>query len=184
MLLAWSAAALSCGPRAPGARPNETLFWQIRSSEISFSQCSDDPAFREGAEPLPYDERSFLVYRVAPDGRTATALSCGSLDVRSCVPTEPAITYEVAGPELYFATDAKTPLGNSGCQLKSTESWLLSDLGEELRAEISTVFALVDAPDACKSIDDALKARSPNGLGYDGCVVRHTLGAALTPAGL
>jgi hypothetical protein len=36
---------------------------------------------------------------------------------------------------------------------------------------ITNVLTLVDSPPACDQVDTDLKARSPNGLGVEGCVL-------------
>lgn len=182
--IAWGlvvAGLFGCGPatRPPGAKPGEMLFWRITSSEVSFSQCTDEAQFRDQIQPLSFDENTYLVYRVEADGKEATVLSCDALEPATCRPSASGITFDVAGTELLFSRDNKSPIGDQGCQLLAAESWVLTDQGETLQVDISNVLSLVDAPEACDAVEAQLRRQAPNGLGLQGCVVTFKVGASL-----
>ncbi|MBI3183872.1 MAG: hypothetical protein HYZ28_17180 [Myxococcales bacterium] len=179
MALAALAALVACGPRQPGPRPGEVLFWRVTSSEVSFVECTDDPGFRDQLKPVAIDENTYLIYRVEKDGRRATALSCESFSAASCSDHPSGIVYEVAGNELFYSRETKDPIGTGGCMLQDAQSWVLTDKGVTLEMVASHVLGLVDSPTDCESLEAQVKRQSPNGLGVQGCIVRFTLGAML-----
>lgn len=171
--------ALAACARQPPPRPNELLFWRIVSSQLDFAQCTDDPGFRGQLQPVPFDENTYLVYRVEADGKKATAQSCESFSSSSCAPHPSGMVFEVAGNELLFNTQAKQPIGQEGCNLNDAQSWVLADRGESMDLEVSHVLGLVDHATACEAIESQIKKQSPNGLGLQGCVVRFQVSGAL-----
>jgi hypothetical protein len=168
----------SCGPRKPGAKPGETLYWRVVSSEVSYAACTDDPNFRT-VEPIAFDENTYFVYRVERDGKRATALQCQSFDPASCEPHPSGLAFDIAGIELLFAQEGKSPIGQNGCMLMDTQSWVLTDHGLTMDMEVSHILSLVDEPAACDQVEETIKAQSPNGLGVRGCIVKFTLGLTL-----
>ncbi len=185
LTLRWIFAALvplllvACGPRKPGPHPGETIFWRITSSDAQPSGCTDDPSFTSQIKPIAVDANTYLIYRVDGQGKSATALDCTTFDTSSCQPSSSGVVYDIAGHELLFATEAKTPIDKSTCQLQSAETWDLTDQGTTLAITISDVLALVDDATACDKLETQVKAQSPNGLGLQGCMVNYTLGATI-----
>lgn len=178
-ILAGVALLLSCGgPRKPGARPGETLYWRVISSDVSYSACTDDPEFRT-IEPIPFDENTYFIYRVEQDGKKATALKCESFDPASCQPHTSGLAFDVAGTELLFSQEGKSPIGSAGCNLLDSQTWVLTDHGTTMTMEVNHVLSLVDAPAACDTVEETVKAQSPNGVGLRGCMVKFTLGMTL-----
>ncbi|MFZ5468416.1 MAG: hypothetical protein ACOZIN_03170 [Myxococcota bacterium] len=169
----------SCGPRAPGPKPGETLFWKVVKSEVSISNCTDDPSFRDDIQPVAFDENTYLIYRVEKDGTQATALKCETFDTRSCTPSDSGIVFNVAGNELNFTRERKSPIGGEGCNTQVIETWLLTDQGQTLDMEVSSTITLVDDDVACQRVEDQLIQQSPNATGLQGCVVRFIVGGAL-----
>ncbi|MFL5319253.1 MAG: hypothetical protein ACJ790_06315, partial [Myxococcaceae bacterium] len=55
-------------------------------------------------------------------------------------------------------------------------NWLAEDKGDSLSLDVSNAMSLVDAPTECDRIEKNAKANSPNGLGFQGCVVTFKLG--------
>jgi hypothetical protein len=169
---------VSCGPRSPGAKPGETLYWRVTSSDVSYASCTDDPQFRT-IEPIGFDENTYFIYRVERDGKKATALTCQSFDSASCVPHSSGLAFDVAGTELLYAREGKSAIGQNGCMLLDSQSWVLTDHGVAMDMEVSHILSLVDAQEACDQVEETIKAQSPNGLGVRGCIVRFTLGLTL-----
>jgi len=170
---------LCCGPRAPGPHPDETMFWRITSSEAAMTACTDDPSFKDQVKPIEYTDNTYLMYRVAKDGKQATALACTQLDSRTCQDSPSGIVFDVAEHELLYATESKEAIGDGGCQLQGAQSWVLTDKGETLTMEVNNSLSLVDSPTVCPKIEEQVKAQSPNGLGVQGCIVQYTIGATI-----
>ncbi|MHB8875798.1 MAG: hypothetical protein ACYC8T_19090 [Myxococcaceae bacterium] len=179
LLAAATLTLTACGPRTPGPHPNETMFWRITSSDVTTTGCTDDPGFRSQLSPIEFNESTYLMYRLEKDGTQATALECASLDSRSCEVSSTGIVYKVAGHELLYVTDTKTPIGTGGCQLQGVQSWTLTDFGETLSIEITNTLGLVDSPSSCPGVEEQVKRQSPNGLGVQGCIVKYTVGATI-----
>ncbi len=177
LALVLTAAACGGGPRRPSAQANQVYFWRIVSSEISFGTCSDDPQFRKDNVPLPFEESSFLIYKVAADARTAVSQKCARVEPSACSPSPSMEVFTIAGPELIFTSEGKSDFGPPNtCHLLDTTTWLLTDLGETGTLELSHVLSLVDDPMACMTSEAQFKKQSPNGLGLEGCVVTFKLG--------
>lgn len=172
--LGWVAllAMVACGgPRKPGAVAGETYFWRVVSSAVEFGYCTDDPEFRADIQPIPFEENSYVMYRVAKDGKTASTVTCTRLDPSSCTPAAHELTFDVAGSELSTALEGKSPFGTTGCQLQDAQSWILTDRGPSLELSVSHALSLVDKPMECEALDKQIKDTSPNMLGVQGCVV-------------
>jgi hypothetical protein len=171
--------AAGCGPRQPGAAPNQTYFWRVMSSEVTFGACSDEPQFRKDLMPLKFESNSFLIYKVAPDGKTAVNQTCDRVDPDTCKPSATNVTFTVANPELIFVSEGKSAFGMTGCQLLDNTTWTLTDLGATGTLEITHVLSLVDNPAACMATETQFKQQSPNMLGLEGCVVTFKIGLTL-----
>lgn len=169
-------ALLACGPRQPPARPGQTIYWRVSQSSVDFTGCTDDATFRGGITAIPFDENTYVIYRMAKDGQTATAQTCTTFAVSSCQDSTSGVVYQAAGAELLYSHESKQPIGNSGaCQVANAESWILTDQGTTLAVSIRSVLSLVDDPPACQQVEAQVKAQSPNGLGLQGCVVQYAL---------
>lgn len=179
LLLALLLGAGCGGPRQPGAVANQTYFWRVISSEVSFGACSDDPQFRADLVPLEYKSNSYVTYKVEPDAKTAVNQTCLQLDPASCKPSVTPVIFTVANPELIYSTQNKSPFGPLGCQLLDTTTWTLTDKGADGTLEITHVLSLVDSPAACASAETQFKQQSPNMLGLEGCVVTFKVGLTL-----
>ncbi len=177
-LFTLSVAGAGCGPRQPGPVPGETIFWRVTSSEVTFTQCSDDPVFRADTTPIAFDENTYVIYRVEPDGKKATALKCTTLDKSSCEPSSTGVVFDVAGNELLFSKESRSPIGSAGCNLQGAQSWVLTDQGETLTMQVVNVLSLVDNTTACDAIEKQVKDQSPNKLGLQGCIVNFSVGAS------
>jgi hypothetical protein len=179
-LFAALVALAACGgPRQPPAKPGQTLFWRVTSSDVTFTQCSDDPAFRKDTVPIAFDENTYVIYRMEADGKKATALKCTKLDVSTCEDSTTGVVFDVAGNELLFSKETKSPIGTAGCQLNGAQSWVLTDQGETLSMEVTNVLSLVDNQAACDTIEAQIKDQSPNKTGLQGCIVKFTVGASI-----
>jgi hypothetical protein len=152
-----------------GPQGGTTYYWQLGANTFQFGQCSDEPRFRDSVK-LTATEGKFLIYRVAEDLKTASSLDCKSLDQSSCTPVADE-TWTVAGKELALVRERKDPIGMSGCSQLQTVTWTALDRGHTVDVEINNVLTLVDNQAACDAIDADLKARSPNGMGFAGCVL-------------
>jgi hypothetical protein len=159
-----------CGERKPGAVPSAVEFWNVVDTTLEFGACGDDPGFRQQISPTLAEPGSVFVYRVSADGRSARQQQCGWLSASTCADSEPPLVFEVAGTQLIHAREEKGPIGKEGCQLINGQSWVGSDLGQEMVLEISNALSLVDDPAACARVDSTFRQQSPNGLGLDGCI--------------
>ncbi len=170
----------ACGPqtRSPGGTPGEVVFWRITSSEVSFTDCTDEADFRDSISPVAYDQSSYLIYRIEPDGKRATSLTCRSLNPSSCTENPTGTVYEIAGNELISTRETKDPIGTGGCQLQLVQQVRLTDYGETLDVDIANIVSLVDHEQDCARVEAQLKAQAPNQTGLQGCVVRFTLRGA------
>lgn len=164
------------GPREPGSRPNETVYWKVTKSDVEFGQCTDDPLFRDQIKPVEFSENSYFVYRVEQDGTKATNMACTSFAPSSCVKSEPELVFDVAGNELNLTRQLKNPIGDGGCQLQTTQQWVATDKGTAMDLDVSNTMSLVDHPTECERIEQDVKSQSPNQLGFQGCVVTYKLG--------
>lgn len=176
-LLAAAVLTLSAcgGGNGNGLSPNAVYFWQITSSTVEFGQCSDEPQFRMDTQPLSFTDNSYIIYKVSADGKKATTQDCTRLDATTCKDAANPVVFDVAGRELTFARESKDPVGMTGCNLQQNETWTLTDATRTMALDISNVLSLVDSPPACDSVEADLKARSPNMLGVQGCVVTFKL---------
>jgi hypothetical protein len=176
---------VSCGPRSPGPHGGELIYWRVTTSDVAFASCSDAPSFRDPIKPVEVTGNTYLIYKTAADNKTATSQRCESFDRASCRDTEPQIVFTVAGNQLFFTTEKKTPLiegQDAGCQLNSVQQWTLSDKGENLDAEITNTLSEVDSetmPNQCAADEESIKTQSPNKTGLNGCVVTFTMQATI-----
>ena len=168
---------LACGRKGPD--PKVTYFWHVSSSTVEVGDCSDAADFRQDLVPLPFQENSYITYKVSDDGKKATAMTCTHLDARTCNPSAAGVVFDIAGTELVYVSQLKDPIGTSGCSLQQDSTWTLRDQISTFSLEIANVLSLVDNQTACDSIETNLKARSPNKLGVAGCVVTFKLGGEL-----
>ncbi|MEW6434499.1 MAG: hypothetical protein AB1730_23605 [Myxococcota bacterium] len=173
--VALVALAACGGGNGNGLAPNAVYFWQVTSSTVEFGQCSDEAQFRMNTQPLPFTDNSYVIYRVSGDGKRATTQDCARLDATTCKDAANPIVFSIAGRELTFSRESKEPVGMTGCNLQQAETWTLTDAQKTMSLEIANVLSLVDSPPACESVENELKARSPNMLGIQGCVVTFKL---------
>jgi hypothetical protein len=166
---------LSACPQYSGPQPNATYFWQMTGSTVEFGACSDAMDFRMGIEPLPISDNTFLIYKVNADGKQAVTQSCSRLDSTTCAPSDAGVVFDIAGRELTFTESDKAPIGTTGCSLQQTQTWTAIDATRAITIDIANVLTLVDSQPACDQVERDLKARSPNGLGVEGCVITSRL---------
>jgi len=161
---------VACGRKGPEA--NQTYFWKVdpASSTVEWGDCSDDPQFRSQATPIEVGPNSYIIYKVSADGRHATTMDCTRLDPSTCVVLDGGVTFDVVGTQLTH-TDTFTDDAGSGCNMVQDVSWTLTDQLQSCSVEIANTLSLVDNPTVCDTIDNDLKAHSPNMMGVRGCVV-------------
>lgn len=167
------------GPREPGARANETIYWKVASSDVAFGACSDDNSdggFRQQIQAVEFEENSYFVYRISGDAKTASVMACKTFSPSSCVVSEPELKFDVTGNELHLTRELKTEIGDGGCNLQTTQQWIAEDKGTSMSLDVSNTLSLVDQPTECARIENIVKRDSPNGLGFQGCVVTYKLG--------
>ncbi len=162
-------------PQYTGPQPDATYFWQIKTSTLEFGACSDAPDFREGLTALPITDNTFVIYKVSSDGKQAVTQKCDRLDSTTCSPSDSMVVFDVTGRELNFNQTNKAPIGMTGCSLQQTETWTLTDATRAMTLDLVNVLTLVDSQPACDQVEADLKARSPNGLGVEGCVITSKL---------
>lgn len=166
---------LSGCPGYTGPQPDATYFWQIKTSAIEFGACSDEPMFRAPLTPIEITDNTFVIYKVAHDGKTATSQKCTSLDAKSCTDSDSAKVFDITGRDLIRTETRKEPIGTTGCSLQQTETWTITDATRAMTFELVNVLTLVDSPPACDQVETDMKARSPNMLGVEGCVITSKL---------
>lgn len=180
LLAATTCLLMLAGCPAPnGPVPNATYFWQIDTSTVEFGACSDAPDFRMDITAVPISDNTFLIYKVNADGKQAVTQSCSRLDVATCSPSDAGVVFDVAGRELTFTESQKTAIGTTGCSLQQTQTWTALDADRSITVDIANVLTLVDSQPACDKVEADLKARSPNGLGVEGCVITSKLTGTL-----
>jgi hypothetical protein len=163
-------------PQYDGPQPNATYFWQLKTSTLEFGDaCSDATDFRGTLEPIQLTDNTFLIYKVGADRKTAVVQSCDRLDSRSCSPSDAGVVFDIAGRELTRTSSLKEPINMTGCSLQQTETWTLTDATRLMTLDVSNVLTLVDSQPACDSVEADLKARSPNKMGVQGCVIVNKL---------
>ncbi len=173
--LALLALLLAGCPQYTGPQADATYFWQIKTSTIEFGACSDATDFRMGLTALPITDNTFVIYEVSPDGKQAVTQKCDRLDSTTCTPSDSKVIFDVTGRELNFSQTNKAPIGMTGCSLQQTETWTLTDATRAMTLDLVNVLTLVDSQPACDQVEADLKARSPNGLGVEGCVITSKL---------
>jgi hypothetical protein len=172
----WGSA---CGPRQPGAEANKVYYWKVNSSEVAFSQCTDDPTFREAITPVKFDTNSYFIYRVSADKGSAVMQNCSTFNPSSCKDAEPSVVMAIAANEYVYSDESKDPIGTTGCNQVDSATWSAIDSGETLALTITHVLSLTDATQgsmACTNYNQAVINQSPNKTGLQGCVVTFSLG--------
>lgn len=194
------------GARQPGTQPNVTYFWRLTQSAVAFNEaCSDNAKFRADNPAFPVsvaedtnrngrldpgedldmdgmlDGATYVMYKASEDAKQATLQRCEFLDPKSCMPAPEMVVFDVVGGELSFTAQRKRPFDPGDCNLLDTQTWLFTDKGPTLDAEISHTLSLVDDPVVCPQIEAFQKANSPNGLGYEGCNITFTFSAEIEP---
>jgi hypothetical protein len=168
-----------CG-QYTGPQANATYFWQVKTSTIEFGACSDATDFRMNLTALPITDNTFVIYKVSADGKTAVTQKCSALDSTTCSPSDSGVVFDVTGRELNFTQSTKDPIlttsgATTGCSLQQTETWTLTDATRLMTLDLVNVLTLVDSQPACDQVEADLKARSPNMLGVEGCVITSKL---------
>jgi hypothetical protein len=162
-------------PGYTGPQADATYFWQIKTSTIEFSACSDEPEFRAPLTPIEITDNTFIIYKVSHDGKQATSQKCTSLDAKSCTDSDSPKVFDIMGRDLVLTQTDKAPIGTTGCSLQQTETWTLTDATRAMTLDLVNVLTLVDSPPACDQVETDMKARSPNMLGVEGCVITSKL---------
>ncbi len=165
---------LGCGGAGSGGfkpQPGQTYFWRLDTSTSEIGACTDNPEVAKNFAPLQFEAGSAFIYKVSADGKTATAQTCTSTDVKTCKTADPLVTFTIAGSELSMGSDQSQQIGTSACTLKSAESWVATDKGTTMDIAITDTFSLVNSPTDCDAFETELKAKSPNGRGIAGCAV-------------
>ncbi|HEY1088232.1 MAG TPA: hypothetical protein VGE37_11075 [Archangium sp.] len=164
----------ACG-QYTGPQPNAFSFWQVKTSTLEWGECSDAMDIRDTVAPIQLTDNTFIIYRVSDDGKTAVTQKCTTLDDRTCAPSDGGVVFDVVGRELTFTRTTKDPVGNTGCSLQQTELWTLTDATRAMTLDVTNTLTLVDSRPGCDSVEADLKARSPNMLGVEGCVITNKL---------
>lgn len=162
-------------PEYTGPQKDATYFWQMKTSTLEFGACTDAEEIRAPLKPLPLTDNTFIIYKVSSDGTKAVTQKCERLDSSTCTPSDSMVVFDVTGRELNFSTTTKEPVGMTGCSLQSTQTWTIVDATRAMTLDIVNVLTLVDSPPACDDVEADIKARSPNGLGVEGCVITSKL---------
>jgi hypothetical protein len=143
-VLALVLSTTACGPREAGVTERDhgrIFYWEITGAEATYGDdCTDDEEFREGSAPQ-FEENSFIIYRVADDGQTATSQDCTTTNASSCSEDVDAQVYDINGTELLYDPGPEVEdIEGSDCDLQNDQRWLLTDNGETMTAEIELLF--------------------------------------------
>jgi hypothetical protein len=171
----FAVALFSACPQYNGPQADATYFWQVKTSTLEFGACSDAMDFRMPLTALPITDNTFIIYKVSSDGTKAITQKCDRLDSATCTASDSNVVFDVTGRELNFTQSDKTPIGMTGCSLQQTETWTLTDATRAMTLDMVNVLTLVDSQPACDQVEADLKARSPNMLGVEGCVITSKL---------
>lgn len=166
---------LSACPGYTGPQPDAIYFWKIKTSTLEFGACSDAPDFRSQLMPVEITENTFVIYKVSTDGKTATTQKCTALDSKACTTADSPTVFDITGRELVSTQSSKSPIGTTGCSLQQTETSTITDGTRTMTLDLTNVLTLVDSRPACDTVEADLKARSPNMLGVEGCVITRKL---------
>jgi hypothetical protein len=178
-IMAAAVTAAACSPTPPGVQPGVTYFWLVTSSAVMFNDyCSDDATFRMMNAALTFQSNSYIIYKGSDDGHTATLMTCTQLDANSCMPSASGIVFTVAGAELSYGTESKTPIGGGPCNQQDDQQWVLTDHVQTLDVQISDTLSLVDDQTTCDRIEADAEATAPNHKGYQGCTITFVVGAS------
>lgn len=159
-----------CGSRK-GPEAGVTYFWKVVTSEVQWGDCSDESGFRASATPPQVKDNTYITYKVASDGKTASTVTCSTLDVGSCAPSTDPIVFDIAGNELTWSHQLKSAVGTSTCNLVQDETWIFEDQNLHFTLDMSNALSLDGDKTTCDRIEANQKAASPNKLGVVGCVV-------------
>ena len=178
-IIALSAFVLIACGRRPGVSANQTYFWRVTSSEVAFGDnCSDNTRFRMANGPLRLESNSYVIYRGSEDATQAALMSCTMLEAATCAPAMSGIVFDVAGAELSYSTEMKTPTGRGACSILNAQSWILTDMVSTIDVRIIAALSLVDDPSSCDRVEADAKAEAPNMNGIQGCTVSFTVGGS------
>lgn len=184
LLLALTA---GCGPREAGPHEHErgsVFYWQVTGSDVSFgAECTDDDGFRGDIEPPEFEPNSFLMYELSDDGEEAVAMDCESTLASSCDVSDTGIVFDVSGNKLRYDPEPVLRDLSGDCDVEADELWTLVDEGETLPMTVEITFDLVGDPLACDQLESEMRAQSPNGKGFDGCVVSMEVDTAFHSTG-
>jgi hypothetical protein len=182
----------SCGSRQPMDNKGDVIFWQISSSAANFTACSDDPNFEAFFDPASATADSFFqqfqpgntfVYRLSQDGTTATAQNCSSLDSSTCT-DNPTFVFQAAGDDLILGQDQIISFQNvSACAIDDALDWDLTDQGQTMTMSVNNTLSLIGDAGTCGQIEMSQEAQSPNGKGYQGCIISISADTTLEAVG-
>lgn len=147
-----------CGPRPPGPNEDErgkVTHWEVVGASQTFEQCTDAPDWRAGFGDPGRLVGSFLSYRVADDGATATGLACESTAPDTCEPVDPPRVYRITENTLVSEEGpVLAPVEGIDCEQSVQTTWTLLDEGEDLAVEIATRYELSGSSTACADLDE------------------------------
>ncbi len=163
----------ACGGREPGPNESEngeTIYWRLSEQmEISWNECTDG-IDRDGVQPPPFEENSFIIYKLSEDGSQAVAQACETTSPSSCEDHDLGISFEVSDNSLIWESDLDSREEN-GCTVKMEQFWEITDDGEIGLFEASIITTFSGDENACSDLDQRIAARGTNSFGLDGCVM-------------
>jgi hypothetical protein len=166
----------ACGGRK-GPEAGVTYYWQIKSASVVWGDsCSDDPDFRASVTTPATDGNTYFTYKVESDGKHATHLTCTTFNPSECTPSSDGAVMDIAGSELTWSGQSKSQIGTSACNLVQDATWTFEDKILHFTFDMSNLLSLSGTKSVCDSVEANQKAKSPNGLGVQGCVVTVHLG--------
>ncbi len=154
------------------------FFWRMTQSTVQFGTCTDDPDFREDITPIEIGDATYLIYRVSEDGKSARALECTHVDPKTCSTHPDASTWSVAGGELSRSVSYTDSISPQGCNLTQNITELILAKDDDVTFSIANTLTLSDetpGSGVCDELDNDIKASSPNGFGFKGCVITRTI---------
>ena len=163
----------ACGGRRPGPHKYErgrVTQWRVEDSSIAYDGCTDAPLWRSDIDVSPVTVGWYVAYMLSEDGTEAPDYDCDTTDTRSCYLNPAEFTWQVEGHTVtYDPPPWALDLTGTTCQLQLDRIWILEDEGTTAVLRGEETVSLIGDSTECGSVEDQIRAESPNGLGFQGC---------------
>ncbi len=138
---------------------------------MEIAGCTNANSWLDDISPVGFEEDSFFVYRLADNGKTATAQVCETFAARTCTPVRGFVFNRNKHTFILNFPDELRSLRNTDCELNIAQTWTMVDAGQAASLRLASAYSLVGEPSQCDPIEALIVADAPNGLGIDGCSI-------------